>query len=133
MAALHAELAGVQHRSAELRYSHRLHAVLLVGTGINCYQVAEWFGDNARSIESWVSAYNLLGVDGLKCQPGAGRPGRLTAAQSAQLARDLASAPDSPGRQQCWSGKRLALHLERQFGVTLSLRRCQRLLQLHPH
>lgn len=133
MAALHAELACVQHRSAESRYAHRLHAVLLVGIGHSCYQVADWLGHDARCIERWVRAYDLLGVDGLKCHPGAGRPGRLTAAQSAQLVRDLANAPDGPGRQQCWSGKRLALHLERQFGVTLSLRRCQRLLQLNKH
>lgn len=131
---LRAELAATACRSVELRYAHRLHAVLLVGVGHSCYQVALWLGDDARSIERWVHAFEAQGVDGLKGHPGSGRPARLTPGQRAQLALDLASEPGDHGYSQPrWSGKLLAQHLAKQFGVGLSQRRCQRLLQLLRH
>ena len=128
------ELAAPAGRSHEWRYAHRLHAVLLVGVGHSCYQVASWLGGDARSIERWVQAFDRHGVDGLKSHPGSGRPARLTPAQRAQLALDLSAEPVELGFAQAhWSGKLLARHLERQFGIRLSQRHCQRLLQQrHP-
>lgn len=127
---LRTELAAAACRSAEWRYAHRLHAVLLVGVGHSCYEVASWLGDDARSIERWVHAFDRHGVDGLKGHPGSGRPARLTPTQTAKLALDLASHPAEHGfAQPRWSGKLLAQHLERRFGIQLSQRHCQRLLQ----
>ena len=37
--------------SPQSRFVHRLHCLLLVGTGQSCYQVAKVFGDDPRSIE----------------------------------------------------------------------------------
>ena len=129
---IRADLARIGHASGALRCSHRLHAVLLVSTGHSCYEVAHWFGDAARSVERWVHAYEGQGVQGLRPHPGAGRPARLTATQCQQLGRDLAQAPGPVGPMPArWTGKLLARHLERQFGVQLSLRQCQRLLQRH--
>lgn len=130
---LRTALAAPASRSPEWRYAHRLHAVLLVGVGHSCYQVASWLGDDARSIERWVQAFERQGVDGLKSHPGSGRPARLTPAQRAQLALDLSGEPVDLGFTQAhWSGKLLARHLERQFGIQLSQRHCQRLLLQRP-
>lgn len=127
--ALRAELAAAARRSVELRCAHRLHAVLLVAVGHSCRQVGSWLGDDARSIERWVHAFELRGADGLKSHPSSGRPARLTPAQRAQLALDLAGDPGDHGfSQPRWSGKLLALHLERRFGIALGQRHCQRLL-----
>lgn len=118
------------HSSPELRFAHRLNAVLLVSVGRSCYEVARWFGENARTVERWVKAYEAEGCDGLKAHPGPGRPGRLTADQTRQLASDIAMAPMRHGLPQArWSGKLLAQYLERCYGITMSQRHCQRLLQ----
>ena len=128
--AIRAALASALHRSGELRFMHRLDAVLLVSIGHSCYEVARWFGENVRSVERWVHAYELRGPDGLLDHPPAGRPPQLTPQQFQHLAPELAREPGAFGYPQPrWSGKLLARHVERNYGVHLSLRQCQRLLQ----
>lgn len=127
---IRAALTSALHRSDELRFMHRLDAVLLVSLGHSCYEVAHWFGENARSIERWVHSYKLHGPDGLHDHPRAGRAAQLTPQQFQHLAPELTGEPCRCGYPQPrWSGKLLAQHLERNYGVHLSLRHCQRLLQ----
>ncbi len=128
--ALRAAVVSALHRSGEMRFMHRLDAVLLVSLGHSCYEVARWFGENARSVERWVHAYELHGPDGLHEHPHAGRPTQLTPQQSQHLAPELAGEPGASGYPQLrWSGKLLARHVELKYGVHLSLRHCQRLLR----
>ncbi len=130
--ALRAVVAGLSHRSAQSRQLHRLHAVLLVAEGSSCPVVARWFGDNPRSVARWVHAFEHGGADGLLDSPGGGRPPRLPEAVSERLQADLAGAPDNQGYLHAqWSGKLVALHLDRRYGLQLSERQCQRLLLGH--
>jgi transposase len=132
--ALRATLATEVHRSSELRVIHRLHAVLLVSVGCSCYQVADWFGEDPRSVERWIHAYEQQGLDGLRDQHRAGRQSRLMPEQLRQLRVELGVDPDQAGYAQArWSGKLLAQHLERHYGLELSQRQCQRLLQSLKH
>lgn len=48
-------------RSEESRYDHRLHGVLLVANGQSCGAVAELFGENARTVQRWVSRFESGG------------------------------------------------------------------------
>ena len=128
--ALRAMLATEVHRSSELRVIHRLHAVLLVSLGCSCYQVAHWFGEDPRSVERWIHAYEQHGLDGLRDRHRAGRATQLTPEQLQQLRAELSVNPGQAGYAQArWSGKLLALHLERHFDLHFSQRHCQRLLQ----
>ena len=121
-------------RSDEVRQLQHLHAVLLVGLGQPSGEVARWLGCSARSIERWVRGYRLGGCDALRVVHGAGRPARLSDAQWRQLHADLAAPPGVAGFGQAhWSGKLLAAHLQRRFGVPMGLRQCQRLLRVCPH
>lgn len=140
--ALRRALAQAAHGSAALRTLHRLHAVLLVSIGRSCYEVAGWFGDDPRSVQRWVHAYELRGPEGLCDAHSTGRPGRLTPKLLAQLAHELDAAPracGAPGselpqhREARWTGKLLARHLEQHYGVLLGDRQCQRLLQQRRH
>lgn len=124
-----AALAAALRRSGELRFVHRLHGVLLVSLGRSCYEVAQWFEEDPRTVERWVHAFRVAGADGLLDHHHGGRPGPLTLPQQQQLAQDLATDPGHAGYAQLrWSGKLLALHLERNYGVCLSVRQCQRML-----
>lgn len=128
--ALRTALASAVHRSNELRFVHRLHAVLLVSLGHSCYEVARWFGEDPRSIERWTQAYSLHGDEGLRDHQRGRRPTRLTAQQSQQLALEVARDPDDCGYHHSrWTGKLLSLHLQRRYGVQLGQRHCQRLLR----
>ena len=125
-----AVLTSELHRSSELRFMHRLHAVLLVSVGRSCYEVAGWFNIDRRSVERWIHAYEQYGAEGLREQQRSGRPAQLTAQQVQQLGLELAVDPGRAGYPQLrWSGKLVAVHLDRHYGVSLGERHCQRLLQ----
>lgn len=119
---------------AELRFLHRVHAVLLVSVGRSCYEVAHWFGEHPRSVERWVHAFDALGEHGLRNHHHGGRSARLALPQLHTLAHDLAALPSACGfAQGRWSGKLVARHIHTRFGVQLSLRQCQRLMrQMRP-
>ena len=109
---------------------HELHCVLLVGLGRSCHEVADWFGDSTRTVERWVSAFNRGGVAGLSRHRPGGRTPRLSAGITERLAFELRQPPRVCGfAEACWGGKLLKEHLVSHYGVTMSLRQCQRTLR----
>jgi transposase len=122
--AIQAEIA----RSEESRYDHRLHGVLLVSQGLSSYQVAEWFGQDPRTVARWVHRFEARGFAGLHEGERAGRPPRLTPRQVAAVDRALRQTPRRLGyAQTLWDGKLLAHHVGQRYGVSLGVRQCQRL------
>jgi transposase len=115
-------------RSAESRYDHRLHGVLLVSQGLSASQVAEWFGEDPRTVARWVHRFEARGFAALHEGERPGRPPRLTPRQVAAVDRVLRQAPRTLGYPQTlWDGKLLAHHVAARFGVSLGVRQCQRL------
>jgi transposase len=115
-------------RSAESRYDHRLHGVLLVSQGLSASQVAEWFGEDPRTVARWVHRFETRGFAALHEGERPGRPPRLTPRQVAAVDRVLRQAPRTLGYPQTlWDGKLLAHHVAARFGVSLGVRQCQRL------
>ena len=117
-------------RSGDLRFLHRLHCVLLASEGPGCYVVARWFGEDPRTIERWLNAFERHGPDGLKDRPHGGRPSRLATHGGPALEQEIAAAPRASGYDQArWNGALLAQHLEARHGIRLSARQCQRILR----
>lgn len=117
--------------SLQSRFLHRLHCLLLVGKGRSCYEVAEVFGDSPRSIERWVHEFEQHGVEGLRDKPHTGRHATLAAVQMRQLALVLKSNPHELGyASDVWNNKLLRTEIQYRFGVTMSVRHCQRMFQL---
>ena len=136
-AVVQAALRNEGEHSPQLRFVHRLHCLVLVGTGRSCYEVAEVFGDDPRSVERWVREFQQHGIEGLRERPHPGRPATLADAQMRQLALALLSVPRGLGYTvDLWNNKLLRAEILRRFGVTMSLRHCQRLFrvlqQSHP-
>ena len=122
----------VEH-SAQGKYVHRLHCLLLVGAGRSCYEVAAWFGDDPRSVERWVHGFNLHGLDGLTEKAHTGRHPALGWAQMHELAVTVAMPPcDAGADAQVWSGATLQREILQRFGMQLSARHCRRLLNALP-
>jgi transposase len=117
-------------RSAESRYDHRLHGVLLVCQGCSCAAVGAWLGEHPATVQRWVHRLAAGGCPGLREGVRAGRPRRLTEATSAKLAQDLRGRPRDLGYDQDhWNGKLLARHLRHKYELQLGPRQCQRLLR----
>lgn len=117
-------------RSADSRYDHRLHGVLLVCSGMSSYEVAELFGQSPRTVQYWVQRFEGRGFAGLEEGERPGRPGALDAATLKRVGKDLRCDPRALGyAQNLWDGKLLSHHLEQAYQVHLGVRQCQRLFR----
>jgi len=117
-------------QSAQLRYIHRLHCVLLLAKGNSSQDLSRWFGQTPRTLELWASKYRDRGPEGLREVRNAGRPSRLNNMQIKRLCNDLESLPGTFNyAASSWSGELIRQHLYDLFGVDMSVRQCQRLLR----
>ncbi len=117
-------------RSKEARYGHRLHGVLSVCRGLNCYESAAVWGSSPRSLEYWVRRFEEQGLMGLREKKRSGRPSGLLKEDATRLVADLKGDPilcGYPDRR--WSGRLLCQHLSKSYRVDRSVRHCQRLLR----
>ncbi len=112
----------------ESRYHHRLHGVLLVAKGHSCSKVAEYFDHSVKTIENWVNRFNEGGFEALRDEKRTGRPSFLSDEQLHELSLILRKDPKTIGyNQNLWDGKLLSYHIETTYGITISVRQCQRL------
>jgi len=115
-------------RSEESRYDHKLHGILLVCSGMNCYEVAQLLGHSPRTVEYWVRNFERSGFAGLEETPRSGRPSVLDEKKRIAIGKDLRRSPRDFGYEQnLWDGKILSYHLAHKFHITLGVRQCQRL------
>ena len=117
-------------RSAESRYDHRLHAVLLVSHGLDCYRVGDWLGVNARTVQRWVNQFEARGLAALRGEKHCGRPRKLNAQQWEAIRRDVVTDPRRLGySHSLWDVKLLRHHLSNAYGIKLGTRQCYRILK----
>lgn len=117
-------------RSEESRYDHRLHGVLLVAQGLTCPEAATLLGDAPRTVEYWVHTFEEMGLAGLLEGDRSGRPRRLNEKQIQEVNAVLRQMPSEAGLGgTLWDGKTLARWVERQYGIRLGVRQCQRLFR----
>jgi len=117
-------------RSEESRYDHRLQGVLLVAQGMTCPEVSQVLGDAPRSVEYWVRRFEARGLAGLVEGERSGRPKRLNGLQLREIDAVLRRTPRDFGLTgTLWDGKTLSAWIERQCGVRLGVRQCQRLFR----
>jgi len=116
------------HRSDDSKYDHRLHGLLLVLHGFDCYTVGKLFGQHPTTIQRWVKNFNSQGFSGLAEGGKSGRPGSLSEKQWGLLGADLRKAPtDFSYGQNFWDGKLMSAHLEKKYKVEIGVRQCQRI------
>ena len=103
----------------------------MVAQGRSCSEVAAWIGVDRRTVERWAHAAYVSGMAGLVEVHAGGRPATFSPAQ-AQMESvwpDLQASPQAFGYpESLWTGKRLAQHLTKRHGITMSVRTCQRLI-----
>ena len=113
-------------RSEESRYDHRLHGILLVSKGMNCYDAGSMLGENSKTMERWVNGFNEKGFNALREGKRSGRPSRLTPQQMDIINSDLRKRPGEFGYDQnLWDGKLLMHHISDKFHMKVGVRTCQ--------
>jgi transposase len=117
-------------RSEESRYDHRLHGILLICSGLSCYEVARLLGQSPRTVEYWVRRFERRGFAGIQEGARPGRPAGLDPSARQVVAQHLRRSPRELGYpQNLWDGKLLSHHLLARFGVRIGVRQCQRLFR----
>jgi transposase len=116
--------------SADARYYHRLHGLLLLAAGYSCSEVARFFGEDDTTVQRWVHRFERGGLRALRESFRPGRPRFLDPEQWCQLEVDLRQSPlDFGFTAASWDGSSLSEHLRRRFAVLMGVRQCQRILR----
>lgn len=87
-------------------------------------------GDAPRTVEYWVRGFEEKGLAGLQEGERSGRPKRLSEKQLQAVDRVLRKAPREAGVSgNIWDGKTLSAWIERQYGIKMGVRQCQRMFR----
>jgi transposase len=118
-------------KNDEAKYTHRLHAILLKIDNNNnaCEAIAKLFGNSPRTISNWINKVNETGdIEVLREKLKPGRDTKLNADQLVLIKAAIQKAPELSGvSANIWDGKSLSFYIEKEFGVILGVRQCQRL------
>ncbi len=115
-------------RSPESRYDHRLHGLLFLWRGLSSYEVENLLGHSPRTIQYWFHCFQEKGLAGLVDGKRKGRRSSLRSIQRKQLEAHLRKPSTTLGYTQGqWDGVLLSHHLNREFGLVIEVRQCQRL------
>jgi transposase len=125
--ALAEELKG----TADARFLHRLHCVLLVVLGHCAKEVAVWFFNDPSTVARWVRHFKRFGVEGLREEKRTGRPAALDRQRRLELSEVIGQPPMAYGFTDAkrWNGKLVAAYLKSRYQLVFSVRQCQRLLR----
>ncbi len=95
--------------------------------GINANLVADACGETDRTLSNWVRIVDECGFEALRPRKQPGRPQCLTEPQKENIKAAVASDPNVYG-YTVWDGPSLSDYIASQFGISLCVRQCQRLL-----
>jgi len=110
--------------------TRRLLALALVLEGHSRRDAARQTGMDRQTLRDWVIRYNAEGVAGLCDRRRPGRPGQLSAAQLAELARVVEAGPDIDRHKVVrWRCIDLQEEIKTRFDVAVSERHVGRLLR----
>jgi transposase len=124
-----ADLRSAAAREQDGAAARRMLALAFVLEGKSRGAAAESCGMDRQTLRDWVHRYNAAGLAGLRDRAHTGRPGRLTAAQKAELCQVVEKGPelekDGVVRWRCAD---LQAVLKARFDVELSERSVGRIL-----
>jgi transposase len=117
-------------RSAEARYDHRLHGLLLVAQGMSGHEVARLLGDSPRTVAYWIRRFQEDGLAGIADSERPGRPRKLNEEQIEVIDTALRKKPsDFNLSGNHWEGKTLSAFIQKEWDLDLGVRQCQRLFR----
>jgi transposase len=113
------------------REERRLAAARLLRAGkLSQAEVARRLGVSEAAVTYWKRRWEAASLRGLRHHPSPGRPSRLTEAQWRQLLRGLRRGAVAAGFDtERWTQRRIAVVIERTFGVRYHFRSLGRALR----
>lgn len=107
----------------------RIAALLLFLSGWKSTDIASLFGLSRWSIVKWIRKANKNGLASVYDKQRLGRPSRISDACKRELEKALEKPPEDSGIGRArWDGVVVGEYLKRVHGVTIRVRRAQKLL-----
>ena len=117
-------------KKADWREERRMQAWKLKEQGWQQKDIAIALGVSEGAVSQWLKRGRAGGVEALKAHPPQGMTPRLTAEQKAQIPTVLARGAEFYGfRGEVWTASRVAVVIERTFGVRYHRDHVSRLLR----
>jgi len=112
--------------TAEERFLHKLHCIILCHAGYTAKAVGEIYGDSARAVSYWLIRLNEKGVDGLRDEARPGRPKKLN---TSQMRKVEAFVMQSAVKEKPINAPALSKYIKEAFNVNLTNQQCWRFLK----
>ncbi len=125
--ALIAEGTRIVSSSDDAKFIRKVTIVNLLLRGMSARLVADACGETDRTLSNWVRIVDEHGFEALRPRKQPGRPQYLTKAQKENIKVAVASDPNAFG-YTVWDGPSLSDYIASQYGISLCVRQCQRLL-----
>lgn len=116
----------IMSSSDESRYHFRVFAVNMVLSGCSAAQIGAMAGVSKVAVTGWVKTADEQGFEALRPKKHKGRAAKLTEEQCNEIDIVLQSDPKEFGYKK-WDGPTLSAYIQTKYGITLSVRQCQRL------
>jgi transposase len=109
-------------KAGDLTLVKRVTALLSLARGEHVEDAGSGVGVSASTLYTWVHAFLLEGVDGLRVQWRGGRPPKLTQTQHQRLAEIVTAGPEAAGFQTgCWHALLIQQVIAREFNVAYNV------------
>jgi len=124
------EMWALYKKEYDGRMKERYQAIAIMLEGRNAREAADALHLSRNTTWEWATAYNDVGVDGLKRKSPPGRKSRLTDDEKELLKVDILRNPRELGYDfSVWDGKNVSHHIEQRFGKHIGVRGVQKMLR----
>lgn len=121
--------------SDDLKFAYKLQGILLLldNKDVNCSEVAQIYGSTPQTLANWIHKLNEGEGGNIEVLRSKKKPGRSTRISKDQLKNIKDALKKKPTQYEIqsarWDGPTLSIFVEKQLGIKLEVRQCQRLLQ----
>ena len=116
----------IMSSSDESKFHFKVFAVNMVLSGTSASDVGRSAGVSKVTVTNWVKTVDEQGFDALRARKQTGRPSKLSPEQLQEIDAALSQDASEFG-YKVWDGPTLSTFILDKYGVTLSVRQCQRL------
>ena len=109
------------------KFQHKVEMVHLIVGGMTPSELSEYVHESKNTLTLWVKTADEKGFDALWGKKQTGRPPKLSAENMATIKAVLEEDNPQKYGYNVWDGPTLSAYIEKEYGVSLCVRQCQRM------